>query len=151
MRCTRRSKTPYLLQFRAQYMKRSNLASIFRECYWRFVQKMVRCFLFPRIQVCPKDRIYLKDSAPPQNTLEARKNLDRKLLNRWLVRGGPMEWPSCSLDLTACDQILWGYIIYKSYRDHSWTMAETKTKIHQQIQTIDQETLISVFRYMELG
>ena len=104
-------------------------------------KRMLHYFLFPRQKGHPDDMIVLNDGAPPHYSLEVREFLNRKLPNRLMGRGGLIEWPSRSPDLTLCDCFFWGYIKGKVYREHSRTMTKIKTMIHQTIQIIDQGTL----------
>ena len=100
---------------------------------------MLCYFLFPRLRGYPEEIIFEQDGAPPHYSFEVREYLDRKLPNRWMERGGIIEWPSRSPDLTPCDYFLWGYIKDKVLKESPRIMAELNTKIQQTIQTLDQE------------
>ena len=54
--------------------------------------------------------ILQQDGAPPHYFCDVRYYLETNLPNRWMERGGPIEWPSRSPDITTCDHFLWGYI-----------------------------------------
>lgn len=53
---------------------------------------------------------YQHDGAPPHFFLQARDWLNLQYGGRWIGRGGPVEWPPRSPDLTPPDFFLWGYI-----------------------------------------
>ena len=38
------------------------------------------------------------------------KGLNASFPNRWIGRGGPIEWPPRSPDLTALDYYIWGHM-----------------------------------------
>ena len=69
-------------------------------------KRMVCSFLFPIIQRCPEGMIFQQNVAFPDYSSEGRDYLYRLLLNRWMGRGGPIEWPSRSPDLTPCNYLL---------------------------------------------
>ena len=94
-------------------------------------KRMLHYFSFPRLQGYPEDIIYHPYVALLHDSLEVREYLERKLPNRWMGRGGSIEWPSHSPDLIPCQYVLWIYIKDKAYRESSWMIAELKTKIHQ--------------------
>ena len=66
-------------------------------------KRMVCYILFPRLQGYTEDKIFQRDEARPHNSLELREYMERKLPNRWMQRGSPIEWLSRSTDLTPCD------------------------------------------------
>jgi hypothetical protein len=64
-------------------------------------------FLLPRLDALPfseRCSMWLQhDGAPPHNALCARNFLDDKFPSRWIGRGGPIEWPPRSPDLSPLD------------------------------------------------
>jgi hypothetical protein len=56
----------------------------------------------------PKKAFSVLDGVPPHFHNEVRSYLDERLRNRWIGRGGPMELPPISPDLTRMDFFLWG-------------------------------------------
>ena len=50
------------------------------------------------------------DGAPAHYHNDVRNYLNATLGNRWIGRGGPIEWPARSPDLTSLDFFLWGYM-----------------------------------------
>ena len=50
-----------------------------------------------------------QDGAPPHFARIVRAFLNEYYGNRWIGRGGPVNWPACSPDLTSPDFYLWGF------------------------------------------
>lgn len=50
------------------------------------------------------------DGAPAHFQNSVRQYLDRTYPNRWIGRGGPVQWPPRSPDLTPLDFYLWGHM-----------------------------------------
>ncbi|KAL4494420.1 hypothetical protein ABPG72_019830 [Tetrahymena utriculariae] len=53
---------------------------------------------------------FQQDGAPPHFSNDARNILNTQLQYRWIGRGGPIEWPPRSPDLSINDFWLWGYV-----------------------------------------
>lgn len=50
------------------------------------------------------------DGAPPHSTRNVRTILNRRHPNMWIGRGGPVNWPARSPDLSPLDYFLWGHL-----------------------------------------
>ncbi|GFX09352.1 uncharacterized protein TNCV_1887651 [Trichonephila clavipes] len=50
------------------------------------------------------------DGAPAYFSAVVRSALDTTCLGRWIGRGGPVNWPARSLDLSCLDLFVWGRI-----------------------------------------
>ena len=48
------------------------------------------------------------DEAPAHFALEVREYRNNVFPSRWIVRGGPVQWPPRSPDLTPMDFFIWG-------------------------------------------
>ena len=48
------------------------------------------------------------DGAPAHFALDVREYLNNVFPNRWIGRGGPVQWPPRSPDLTPMDFFIWG-------------------------------------------
>ena len=48
------------------------------------------------------------DGAPVHFALDVREYLNNVFPNRWIGRGGPVQWPPHSPDLTPMDYFIWG-------------------------------------------
>jgi hypothetical protein len=66
-------------------------------------------FVFP--QIAEVDcLIFQQDGAPPNFGAIVRTALDERFSGQWIGRGGPINWPPRSPDLTLMDFFFWGYI-----------------------------------------
>lgn len=57
------------------------------------------------------------DGAPPHFSVLVRDHLNATYRNNWIGRGGPVQWPPRSPDLTPIDFFLWGHmkeIVYET-------------------------------------
>ncbi|KAA6381828.1 MAG: putative transposable element tc3 transposase [Streblomastix strix] len=72
---------------------------------------------------------YLQDGASVQYAHITRDHLDSIFQRRWIGRGGPMNWPLRSPDLTTLDFWIWGYL-----RDLVYIIKpQTKEQLHEAI------------------
>lgn len=58
---------------------------------------------------------FQQDGAPAHYSLQTRNYLNQVFPNRWIGRGGIIEWPARSPDLSPNDFSLWGYLKSKVY------------------------------------
>ncbi|CAH0559093.1 unnamed protein product [Brassicogethes aeneus] len=56
------------------------------------------------------------DGCPAHYSATAREVLNRDINGRWIGRGGPVNWPARSPDLTSPDFFLWGYLKDKVFQ-----------------------------------
>jgi len=89
---------------------------------------------------------YQHDGCPAHHSLIAREILDRKFNGRWIGRGGPVNWPARSPDLTAPDFFLWGYLKEIVYRDVPTTRDDMINRIRNACGQIDEDLLLRVCR-----
>ncbi|XP_067214134.1 uncharacterized protein [Linepithema humile] len=54
--------------------------------------------------------IYQHDGAPAHYSRRTREILDARYPDRWIGRGGPINWPARLPDLNVLDYFIWGYI-----------------------------------------
>jgi hypothetical protein len=52
----------------------------------------------------------MHDGAPPHFLPIARHQLNQTFGEQWIGRGGPVNWPARSPDLSALDSWLWGHL-----------------------------------------
>ena len=67
-----------------------------------------------------RTKFYQQNGAPPHFAAIVRDSLNCQLNNRWIGRGGPIQWPPRSPDLSVPDFWLWGQIrdnLYKANVD----------------------------------
>lgn len=82
------------------------------------------------------------DGAPPHFAAVTRNLLDQLFHNRqWIGRGGPMEWPPRSTDITPLDFFLWGHLKQEVYRTPLTTQDDMMERIRTACANISEETL----------
>lgn len=54
--------------------------------------------------------IFQHDGAPAHYSRRVREILDERFPDRWIGRGGPINWPARSPDLNVLDYFIWGHI-----------------------------------------
>lgn len=84
------------------------------------------------------------DGAPPHYHADVRRYLDNWKGNNWIGRGGPIEWPARSPDLTPLDFFLWGHVEQEVYKNIPTTRDDMKVRITQSFSNISEETLQKV-------
>lgn len=72
---------------------------------------------------------FQQDGAPPHYAIQARTYLNEIFENRWIGRGGPVNWPARSPDLTPLDFFLWGFIKDKVMASAPTTPEDMKNRI----------------------
>ena len=69
-----------------------------------------------------------------------------RLLQRVISHFGDVPWPPCSLDLTAPDFFLWGYLKSKVYSNRPTDLHTLIENIWEEIAKLSEETLQAVMR-----
>ena len=84
----------------------------------------------------PQNTWFQHDGAPAHFQNEVREYLDRTYPNRWIGRGGPVQWPARSPDLNPLDFYLWGHmkpLVYEtlvaSYMDLISRIAKAASRV----------------------
>jgi hypothetical protein len=68
-------------------------------------------FLIPILEEGgPDDTLFQQDGLPPHFNKELKGVFNRKIPEKYIVRGGPITSPPRSPDLTPLDFFVWGYI-----------------------------------------
>lgn len=111
-------------------------------------QDMLELFAIPQIQGIP-GIIFQQDGAPPHWRLDVRQCLDRHFPQRWIGRGGPIQWPPRSPDITPCDFFLWGYIKDIVYRTRVYTVIELRERITAAFLQVSNEMLENTWMELE--
>jgi hypothetical protein len=83
---------------------------------------------------------FQQDGAGPHREKHVIRWLNRKFPDRWIGKGGPLEWPARSPDLTPCDFWLWGSLREKVYAQHPSNLQELQEKILHECGQIPIET-----------
>lgn len=86
----------------------------------------------------------LQDGAPAHGTIDVRNHLDAVFPHRWIGRGGEVNWPARSPDLTPCDFFLWGYVKNKVYADPPTTVQNMQERVIAAFRTVTPEILANV-------
>lgn len=76
-----------------------------------------------------QDMWFLHDGAPPHFSVEVRNHLNEVFPGRWIGRGGVVEWPPRSPDLTPLDFFLWGYLKSRVYVSEVTTIEDLRQRI----------------------
>ena len=83
-----------------------------------------------------RDVFYQHDGAPAHFTWNVRQHLDAEYGARWIGRGGPVQWPPRSADLTPLDFNLWGRIKSLVYVNEATSVDDLKEKIELAFVTV---------------
>src|ERR1700729_1261998 len=82
---------------------------------------------------------FLHDGAPVHHTEPIRTFLNAAYQDRWIGRGGPVQWPARSPDLTKMDFSIWGYVKEQVYEIPPTTREDMKIRIRNCFQNISIE------------
>lgn len=84
------------------------------------------------------------DGAPPHYSHRARNILNGEFPNRWIGRGGTVNWPARSPDLNKMDFFLWGFIKEQVYQDPATTVENMKMRIRNAFASVTDNMLRNV-------
>jgi hypothetical protein len=76
------------------------------------------------------------DGAPVNYTRQAQQVLDRRYPDSWIGRGGPINWPVSSPELTPLDYFLWGHMKNYVYREPVNSLEQLDDRLHEALATI---------------
>ena len=82
--------------------------------------------------------IFQQDGCPAHYRLTVREYLDQNFPNRWIGRGGPIQWPARSPDLTPLDFHVWGWMKELVYDREIQTRDELIQRIEEAAVTLRQ-------------
>jgi len=68
---------------------------------------------------------------------------------RWIGRGGPVNWPPNSPDITSPDFYLWGYLKNVVFQQRPTTEADMMDRIRRACAAICRETLLRTVQHFE--
>ncbi|CAH2092800.1 unnamed protein product [Euphydryas editha] len=80
---------------------------------------------------------FQKDCATCYTAREILNLFGKKFKGFIILRGGDINWPSRSCDLTLLDYFLWGYVKYRIYADKKQTIAALKANITRIVHEIE--------------
>jgi hypothetical protein len=89
------------------------------------------------------------DGCPAHYSLIARELLNREFNGRWIGRGGLINWPARSPDLTSPDFFLWGYLKDKVYEKIPTTREDMIQRIRNACAAIPPDMLLSCVQSFE--
>jgi len=89
------------------------------------------------------------DGCPAHFSTAAREILDRDYNGRWIGRGGPINWPARSPDLTSPDFFLWGYLKGKVYEQVPTTRENMVERIRTACAEIPADMILSCVKSFE--
>lgn len=87
---------------------------------------------------------FQQDGAPPHFSARVRDFLNDMFGDQWIGRGGPIDWPPRSPDLTPLDFFLWGYLKDKIYVNKPPDVETLKNRIRTEIRRITPEIISNV-------
>ena len=108
-------------------------------------RNMLNNLALPHFACLRKDYIFHQDGAPPHCSNRVRNYLNRKRHGNWMGRGGPVEWPARSSDLTSCDFFLWGTKMEKTSNTPVTSLEDLKTRIRRGCRRMSPEILRKVW------
>lgn len=82
---------------------------------------------------------FMQDGCPAHFSINVRQSLVAMFGEQWIGRGGPVEWPPRSPDMTVLDFWLWGYLKEKVYRTAPTTREDMKDRIRRECQLLGEE------------
>lgn len=89
------------------------------------------------------------DGAAPHFARIVQDFLNENYNERWIGRGGPVNWPPCSPDLTSPDFYLWGYLKNVIFQQRPTTRADMQDRIRQACAAIPRLTLKNTVRHFQ--
>lgn len=81
--------------------------------------------------------------------ISVRNFLNENYNGRWIGRGGPVNWPACSPDLTSLDFFLWGYLKNVVFEQRPTTKANMQDRIRRACAAIPRQTLLDTVRHFQ--
>lgn len=110
---------------------------------------MLQLYLLPQLEDHQPNVMFQQDGAPPHWALIVREFLDTHFPGRWVGRGGPIQWPPRSPDLTPLDFFLWGYVKDIVYSTPVMSLDELKRRIVAAIKTVTPQMLENCWKEIE--
>lgn len=83
------------------------------------------------------DTWFQQDGAGPHYGKNVRLFLNVQFPQRWIGRGGKIEWPARSPDLSPLDYFLWGHLKSRIYQTQPNTLDDLRHRILDEIQIIE--------------
>jgi hypothetical protein len=109
---------------------------------------MLENFVFPQIAEVD-GLIFQQDGAPPHVGATVRTALVERFPGRWIGRGGPINWPPRSPDLTPKDFFLLGNIKGIAYSERVGSLPDLRRRITAAIAAVHVDVLSRVWGEVE--
>lgn len=87
---------------------------------------------------------FQQDGCPAHFRLTVRAHLNNQYPGRWIGRGGPINWPARSPDLTPLDFFLWGRLKDLVYFERPTTVEDIRVRISQACREINPAEILRV-------
>lgn len=110
------------------------------ESYLHFLRETLPTLLEDIPLVNLQEVFYQHDGAPAHFSWSVRHHLDAEYGERWIGRGGPVQWPPRSADLTPLDFFLWGRIKTLVYFEEATSAEDLKSRIVIAFETVKSDT-----------
>ena len=95
-------------------------------------------------------RMWLQQEGAPSHFARiVRAFLNEHYGNRWIGRGGPVNWPACSPDLTSADFYLWGFLKNAVFEQQPTTRADMQDRIGRACAASPGQTLQNTDRHFQ--
>ena len=96
---------------------------------------------------------FQQDGAPPHFGRNVREFLNNTFPNRWIGRGGTIEWPPRSPDLSPNDYFLWGHLKNRVYTTKPQDLADLQRRILDEFELITPEMIYNTIEkfYFQLA
>lgn len=114
------------------------------QSYLIFLRAVLPAFLEDIPLAALRGLWYQHDGAPAHFSSPVREWLDTEYPGRWIGRGGPVEWPPRSPDLTPLDFFLWGHLKELVYRTPCPTDGDLVARLHAAVTVVDTPLLARV-------
>ena len=100
---------------------------------------------FPNFARLREDYIFMLDGAFLHDAIPVRKYLKNKRPNIWIGKGGPVNQPERSPELTLCDFFLCGRVKANIFSTPTQSVEYLKMKIRQVLRSISRDMLGKVW------
>ena len=113
-------------------------------CDWRSVRRMLEDFLLPQLehhQVPLQSLWFQQDGARPHTAASTLTLLQGAFPGKVISKGGSVQWPPRSPDLSLPDFFLWGLIKAKVYQTRVQSLRALKQRIRAAVRAVPQATL----------
>lgn len=101
-------------------------------------REMIRIFLWPRVDDMNLENMWFQQDGATCHTARDTINLLHEKFDGFVIsRGGDVNWPPRSCDLTPLDYFLWGYVKSQVYANKPRTVQALKENITRVIREIE--------------